>query len=280
VENPLAEYAAGRTGLGGRLRGLAGSDLAGRLALYAVSVLGTLAIWQYLSDNFLVKSLFPSPAVTARAAWELVTSAETPLWRDVGATCLRILAGFLAGSAVGVLAGMLMGAFAPVRSLLTPYVQFLRFVPPLAWLGPAVLWFGAGEETRIILVTYTTLFVVAINTMAGAASIPRDQVRMARAFGASRLQVFRRITVPGTVSYALTGMRLAMGNSFMTVVTAEMLGAEEGLGYILHSGRMFYRTDLIFVAIVLLGLLGLLADRLFQLVVIQKLAGKYQPGHR
>jgi NitT/TauT family transport system permease protein len=255
-------------------------DVLAQTALYGVSIVGTLAVWQYLSDHFLVKSLFPSPWTTWRAARELLVSPETPLWRDVTATCLRILAGFLIGSAAGVVAGMLMGAFIPVRNALAPYVQFLRFIPPLAWLGPAVLWFGSGEETRIILVTYTTLFVVALNTMAGAASIPRNQIRMAQAFGASRFQAFRRITVPGTVSYALNGMRLAMGNSFMTVVTAEMLGAEEGLGYILHSGRMFYRTDLIFVAIVLLGLLGLLADRLFQLVVIEKLARKYQPANR
>jgi NitT/TauT family transport system permease protein len=276
----IAGYAPERPSAGQRLRGGSGRELTWRLVLYAVSVVGVLAVWQYLSDHFLVKSLFPSPLTTARAAWELATSPETPLGRDVGVTCLRILAGFVIGSGLGVVAGMLMGAFVPVRQALTPYVQFLRFVPPLAWLGPAVLWFGTGEETRVLLVTYTTLFVVAINTMAGAASIPRDQVRMARAFGASRLQVFRRITVPGTVSYALTGMRLAMGNSFMTVVTAEMLGAEEGLGYILHSGRMFYRTDLIFVTIVLLGLLGLLADRFFQLVVVEKLAGKYQPATR
>lgn len=271
MDDSLAAYAPGR--LGPR-------DVLGRTALYAISIVGTLAVWQYLSDHFLVKSLFPSPWITWRAARELLTSAETPLWRDVAATCLRILAGFLIGSAVGVVAGTLMGAFVPVRNALAPYVQFLRFIPPLAWLGPAVLWFGSGEETRIILVTYTTLFVVALNTMAGAASIPPNQLRMARAFGATRLQVFRRITVPGTVSYALAGMRLAMGNSFMTVVTAEMLGAEEGLGYLLHSGRMFYRTDLIFVAIVLLGLLGLVTDRLFQLVVIQKLAWKYQPANR
>jgi NitT/TauT family transport system permease protein len=256
------------------------TDVLARVGLYGISIAGTLVAWQYLSDHFLVKSLFPSPWTTWRAARELLVSPETPLWRDVAATCLRILAGFLLGSAAGVVAGMLMGAFSPVRNALAPYVQFLRFIPPLAWLGPAVLWFGAGEETRIILVTYTTLFVVALNTMAGAASIPRDQVRMARAFGASRFQAFRRITVPGTVSHALTGMRLAMGNSFMTVVTAEMLGAEEGLGYLLHSGRIFYRTDLIFVAIVVLGLMGLLADRLFQLVVIERLAWKYQPANR
>src|SRR5262249_11307726 len=235
-------------------------------------------VWQYLSDHFLVRSLFPSPVATGRAGWELATSRETPLARDVGASGLRILTGFVLGSGLGVVAGMLMGAFVLVRRALSPYVPFLPSVPRLGWLGPAVLWSGPGEETRVLRVTYTTLFVVAINTRAGAASIPPDQVRMARAFGASRLQVFRRITVPGTVGHALTGMRLAMGNAFMTVVTAEMLGADEGLGYILHSGRMFYRTDLIFVAIRLLGLLGLLADRLFQVVVVEKLAGKYQPA--
>jgi NitT/TauT family transport system permease protein len=209
----------------------------------------------------------------------MLTNPRTPLLVDVGSTLMRLSWGFAIGSLIGIALGMLMVTSTAINYILTPYVFFLRFIPPLAWLGLALLWFGTGEMMKIILVVYGTLFIVLINTMAGALSVPQNQKRMARSFGANSLQVFWMIVVPSTIAYALTGMRLAMGYAFMTVVTAEMIGAEKGLGYILHTGRIYFQIPSIFVAIVLLGLLGLLIDRIF-LFIINKLAWKYQPGHR
>lgn len=112
---------------------------------------------------------------------------------------------------------------------------------------------------------YATIFIVLVNTMAGVAHVHRDRIRMAQAFGARPWQVFRYVTLPTSVPFIVTGMRIGMGNSFMTVIGAEMLAGNNGLGYLIYSSRIFFRSDVMFGTIVILGVLGLAADRLFDL---------------
>jgi NitT/TauT family transport system permease protein len=155
-------------------------------------------------------------------------------------------------------------------------VQFFRFVPAIAWLSPAIIWFGIGETSKVILIVYTTCFIVAISTIAGCESVNENKIRAARSLGANRWQEFAHVMVPATMASTLTGMRVAMGNSFMTIVAAEMLAAQTGLGFMINSARTFLDVPTIFVGIVTLGLLGLMADRLFA-VAIRLSAGKYFP---
>ena len=186
----------------------------------------------------------------------------------------RILAGFAIGSAAGVLLGLAMGAFAPVRRFLDPIVNFLRFIPPIAWLSPFLIWFGIGETTKVLLITYTVTFMVMLNTLAGIIAIPKNRIRVAQCLGASRLQIFAFVVVPACVAYILTGMRIAMGNAFVTIVTAEMIAAQAGLGYLILVSKNFGGTDLIFLGMITLGILGLLTDRLF-VMAIARYARRY-----
>jgi NitT/TauT family transport system permease protein len=112
-------------------------------------------------------------------------------------------------------------------------------------------------------------------TIAGVTGVHRDKVRAAMMFGATQWRIFRLVIVPSTVHYSLTGIRLAMGIAFMTVVAAEMLGADSGLGYVILSSRLWMATDRIFVGIIVLGLLGLLVDRLFYFL-IDRFAATYR----
>lgn len=229
---------------------------------YVASVVVVLGLWQYLSGRAVIPLLFPSPLSTLQVGLELTRKGQLPadLWASLG----RILAGFALGSAVGVILGLLMGAYRPVRLLFEPYLHFLRFLPALAWIPAVMLWLGTGEGAKIALLAYTTVFIVALNTMVGVSRVPRNQVRAARSFGAGRRQVFFLVTVPATVVYALTGMRLAMGNCFMTVVAAELVASDSGLGYLIFSSRQWMQTELAFVGIFVLGFLGLLADHAFR----------------
>ena len=230
---------------------------------YAASVLVVLGIWEYLSRRAIIPLLFPSPLSTLRIGLKLAGTGQ--LEADLWASLRRILAGFVLGSAVGVVLGVSMGASRWVRWVIEPYTNFLRFLPALAWIPAVMMWLGTGERAKIALLAYTTVFVVALNTMAGVARVPRNQVRAARSFGAGRLHVFFLVTIPATVSYMLTGMRLAMGNCFMTVVAAELVASDSGLGYLIFSSRQWMQTELAFVGIVVLGLLGLIADAAFQI---------------
>jgi NitT/TauT family transport system permease protein len=242
---------------------------------YGLGFVSLFVIW-HLAAVYLVGSvLFPPPSVVLAKGWTLTRSGV--LGEHLWASLQRILAGFLAGSLLGMPIGLAMGSFRPVRRLLEPYTEFLRFIPSVAMITVAVIWFGIGEGSKIFLIIYTTVFIVIINTAAGVSAIAPDKIRAAQSLGATPAQIFLHVALPATVPYILTGMRLAMANSFTTIVAAELIAANEGLGKMLWDGRMFMLVDDIFVSLVTLGLLGFAADRLFRWS-IYVFAGKYSPA--
>jgi len=245
------------------------------LALSALSIAAGFVVWQLTSTLVFHSILFPSAAKTAAAL--VTTTASGTLAKDLFATLYRVLAGFAIGSVAGALLGLVMGSVPVVRKFFEPYLNFFRFVTPIAWIAPATIWFGIGETSKLFLVVYATIFVVLVNTIAGVTHVHRDLVRMAQAFGGRGWQIFVYITLPATVPFILSGMRIAMGNSFMTVIGAELLAGNNGLGYLIYSSRVFFKSDVMFAAIVVLGTLGFAADRIFH-VAQQRLFWRYLPG--
>jgi len=242
---------------------------------YALGFASLFVLW-HLASIYLVSSvLFPPPAIVFRKAVILVRNGV--LLEHLWASVQRILVGFIAGSLLGIPIGLAMGSFRPVRQVLEPYTEFLRFIPSVAMITVAVIWFGIGEASKIFLIIYTTIFIVILNTAAGVSAIANNKIRAAQALGATRGQIFFHVALPATVPYILTGMRLAMANSFTTIVAAELIAANEGLGKMLWDGRMFMLVDDIFVSLVCLGLLGFAVDRMFRWS-IYTFAGKYSPA--
>jgi len=231
-----------------------------------------LVVWQVASTRWLPSVLFPTPLRTAEAWVALVREGVLPY--HVGVSLARITVGFLLGTLVGVPLGLCMGLFRPVLIVLEPYVQFFRFVPPVAWIIPAILWLGIGERSKIFLIFYTTVFLVLLNTMAGVASVAKNQIRSARCFGVTRWQLFLWVSLPATMPYVLTGMRIAMGNSFAAVVGAEFIAAQAGLGFLIIDSGTWMATDRMFAGMLTLGVLGIMADVLFRFVVARR-AGRY-----
>jgi NitT/TauT family transport system permease protein len=242
---------------------------------YLLGFASLFVIW-HLASRYLVSSvLFPPPGVVFAKAVTLLRTGV--LLEHLWASVQRILAGFIAGSLLGIPVGLAMGSFRPVRRVLEPYTEFLRFIPSVAMITVAVIWFGIGEASKIFLIVYTTIFIVIINTAAGVSAIAPNKIRAAQALGATRAQIFTHVALPATVPYILTGMRLAMANSFTTIVAAELIAANEGLGKMLWDGRMFMLVDDIFVSLVTLGLLGFVVDRMFRWSIFT-FAGKYSPA--
>ena len=242
---------------------------------HALGFASLFVLW-HLASIYLVSSvLFPPPAIVFRKAVILVRNGV--LLEHLWASVQRILIGFIAGSLLGIPIGLAMGSFRPVRQVLEPYTEFLRFIPSVAMITVAVIWFGIGEASKIFLIIYTTIFIVILNTAAGVSAIANNKIRAAQALGATRGQIFFHVALPATVPYILTGMRLAMANSFTTIVAAELIAANEGLGKMLWDGRMFMLVDDIFVSLVSLGLLGFAVDRMFRWS-IYTFAGKYSPA--
>lgn len=242
---------------------------------FLIGFASLFSTWYVMSMYVVQSVLFPNPVTVFIKAVELIKDGT--LIAHVAASLKRIFAGFLLGSLLGIPIGLAIGSFSLVRKVLEPWTDFLRFIPSVAMITIAVIWFGIGEESKIFLIIYTTIFVVILNSSAGVAAIAPNKIRAAQALGASKRQIFVLVALPATVPFILTGMRLAMANSFTTIVAAELISAQEGLGVMLWNGRMFMLVEEIFVALVTLGLLGFTADRLFRLAV-HRYAGRYAPA--
>ncbi len=232
--------------------------------IYAFSLFLFFVAWFALAART-TPLFFPSPLLVFRAFREMI--ADGTLWGHIGISLFRILTGWVVGSVLGIPLGLLMGDSRFIKNMLNPYVQFFRFIPPISFVTLSLIWFGMGETSKIVLIIYTTVFIVTINTIAGVMSVNPIHIQGALSLGANRFRIFTRVILPSTIPFLLTGMRLAMGNSFMTIVSAEMIAADKGLGFLIFTSRLFMQTERIFVGIISLGILGFLVDSAFRLAI-------------
>ncbi|BCJ64056.1 ABC transporter permease [Polymorphospora rubra] len=239
-----------------------------RVGLSVLSVLLGIAIWDLVSRNYTAFFL-PSPMLTWQGAVELVQDGT--LWSSISASSTRILTGWALGVVIGVPVGLLMGCVPWLRLMLDPYIQFFRFVPPIAFVTLAIIWLGPGEASKVALIFYTTVFIVALNTLAGVLSVDELRLRAARALGANPVRTLVSVVLPSTVPHVVTGARLAMGNSFLTIVSAEIVAAQSGLGSLIWTARNYAKTEWVFVGIIALGLLGYLFDWILRVVTSKSL---------
>ncbi|RFC74547.1 ABC transporter permease [Streptomyces sp. AcE210] len=261
------------TGVGPRVRrprGTAGAGARGLriIGLYTLSVLVGLGVWQLLAMKY-GSSLLASPKATASAADEL--ARDGTLAKSVIASSRRILIGWGLGIVVGVPVGLLVGQIRTVRQLLEPYIEFFRFIPPVAFVTLAVVWLGIGESSKVVLIFYTAVFIITLNTSAGVLAVNESKLRAAASLGANRRQILQRIVLPSTVPYIVTGARLAMGNSFLTIVSAEIVASQVGLGSLIWTSRNYGRIDWVFVGIITLGILGFVYDRVLRIIAVRVL---------
>ena len=130
-----------------------------------------------------------------------------------------------------------------------------------------MLWFGIGEVSKYFIIIYATLIIVLLNTAAGVSRTPATRIRAARCLGANEYQVFLKVVLPSAVPYVLTGMRVALGFSFMGIVAAELIGAREGLGFLIMNSQLLLQTEQLFVGLLSLGVVGAIIDRVFRIVL-------------
>lgn len=220
-----------------------------------------LILWQ-VASNFNSPDFLPSPGKTLQGLEEIFKKGL--LWEDIVISMRRVAIGWLRGLVIAIPIGLLVGRFKIVRWLVEPFINFFRFVPAIGFLTLFLMWFGVGEESKLVLITYATIFPVTINTIAGVTGIDPVKYQAAQSLGASQLQVFFTVTIPGAIPNIFTGIRLGLSGAIISIVAAEMLAASEGLGYLIYTSRLYYRTDWIFVGIVTLGLIGFILDKILR----------------
>lgn len=241
------------------------SGLIYRLFMAAVSVALLIAAWSLFARLFAYPDLVPSPSETFGTGAGMLLNGE--LLSHVGVSLQRVLVGYAVGCLSGVLIGALMGRIRMVAQLADPLLQLARPISPVALVPLSIIWFGIGDMSRYFIIFYGVVIIMIINTAAGVASTPRIRMNAARCMGAKRWQIFYRVVIPSAVPYILTGMRVALGFAFMGIVAAEMIAAQSGIGYLIMQSRMLLRTDIMFVGLVTLGIVGALIDGAFKLAI-------------
>lgn len=258
-----------------RTRSLFAHFVAGsaRAWIGAASVLLAVATWQGVVTTGLVPGdLVPPPTSVWLAFVDILRDGyrDTTLAEDIGATLGRSLAGFGLAAFLGVPFGLWLGTSRRASAAFGWIVQFMRPLPPLSFLVLLILWLGLGEAPKIALLTMTAFPIIASASQSAVRGVPVLQVAVARSLGATPWQVFRHVVMPASLPMIFTGLNIALAATFSTVVAAELLAANDGLGWMVLSASKFLRNDVIMVGIVLLGLLGMALSR-FLLLLDQRL---------
>lgn len=235
--------------------------------LNVLSIAGGVAIWWALAVNGFQ---FPTPPEVVTAAARLW--GDGLLQQDVLASLGRVLAGFLLGSAAAIPVGFLMGWYTVARGVFEPWIQFFRTIPPLALLPLVLVLLGIGEVPKVFVIFLAAFLACVISTYQGVVSVDRTLINAARVLGAKDGTIFAKVVVPASTPFILVGMRVGLGSSWATLVAAELLASQAGLGYRMQQAQYYYDLATIFVGIVAIGVLGLVMDRLL-LLAEAKLTG-------
>ena len=227
------------------------------------SVAGLLLAWQVLVQAGRINPIFlPAPLSVLAAMWEMTRSGELP-WA-VLVSLNRVVQGFVYGALIGIVLGLLAGAIRWVEDLLDPWVAAVYPIPKSALFPLFLLWFGLGNTSKIVTIAVGVLFLVLVNTITGVRSINPVLLKAARDLGASRLQIFTKVILPGALPNIFTGLRLGAGMALILVFITEIEATKAGLGFLLWEAFQLMDTRHVFVGVVTFGLLGVATTWLLQ----------------
>jgi NitT/TauT family transport system permease protein len=226
-----------------------------------IALLLVVAAWQVAGGTGLVNPLFlPTPSAIARAIYELAASGA--LWHHLSWSLLRIGAGWSLGTIAGIGVGFSIGLFSLARSVGITFISALFPIPKIALLPLLILWLGIGEEPKIATIALGVFFSTAISVYSGVDAVPRNLIRMAQSFNVPFATIVRRVIWPGALPAILAGFRITASIALLLVVSAEMIGAEYGIGaFVLQAGNLM-QTDQLLAGVVILSLFGLAVGRL------------------
>ncbi|MDR0563634.1 MAG: ABC transporter permease [Azoarcus sp.] len=222
-----------------------------------------LGFWQMLSSFELVDSfMLPSPWNVCQALASMAVDGS--LWENLLASLKRVAAGYLLACVAGLSLGLICGWWRRISDLIRPVLEALRPIPPLAWVPIAILWFGLGDAAAYFLVFLGCVFPIFLATFTAVRSLDRDQLNAAMCLGARPCLLLRDVLVPASLPIVMPGLRLALGIGWMCVVTAELIAAETGLGYLIQQSRMLFQIQNVVAGMVAIGAIGYLMSAVLE----------------
>ncbi len=226
--------------------------------------------WAMWAIGFVDAGLLPSPQEVFRQFIKL--TVEKQLWLDVLLSARRVLIGVVCGLVIAIPVAFLLGWYPAVRRFIDPVINFFRALPPIALIPLVIVYFGIGEPARVSVLIYAAFFAGVIVIYEGIKLLPPIYVRVSQALGASDFEIFRRVVIPATLPHVLTAFRVAVGVCWTTLVAAELVAAERGLGAVIVNGQNYFQVPTIFVGIIMIGAVALVMDMLIRAVTARLLS--------
>jgi NitT/TauT family transport system permease protein len=239
-----------------------------RIVRGAIGVAVLLAFWQIMSVAYGLQQILPPPSAVSKTILDTLTLSNERwlygpnIYQHLAASFTRAVLGFSAAAAFAIPLGLILGRSRAAREYVDPVIRSLYPIPGIAWIPLAILWFGLGNAAVIFVVFIAEFFPLYFNTEAGARSINPLLVDAARCFGAKRLTLFRRVILPASIPYIITGMRIALGGAWRMIVAGEMLASQSGIGSVLIESRFQFRATDLMMAMILISIVGYTTERL------------------
>ena len=234
-----------------------------------ITVFVLIALWALITNMGWVKPLFlPSPQAVFEQFYDYLTGRanDKPLWQHFTASMFRVFSAFILACITAIPVGIAMGMSRVARGIFDPPLEFYRPLPPLAYLPLIIIWFGIDELPKVLLIFLSCFAPLALAARAGMRSASQEQINAAYSMGASYWQVVRHVILPSALPEILIGMRIAIGFGWTTLVAAEMVAANMGLGQMVLNASNFLRTDIVVMGIIVIGVVAYMFDLLMRWV--------------
>jgi ABC-type nitrate/sulfonate/bicarbonate transport system permease component len=249
----------------------------------AMGVIFVLVVWQVMAVAYNLQQILPPPLSVLRTIFSTLTLNYEQRWlygpniyEHLLASFTRAITGFSIAAAAAIPLGLLVGRSRTVREYVDPVIRSLYPIPGIAWIPLAILWFGLGNTAVIFVVFIAEFFPLYFNTEAGARNINPVLVDAARCFGAKRLTLLRRVILPASIPYIITGMRIGLGGAWRMIVAGEMLASQSGIGSILMESRYQFRATDLMMAMILISVVGYLTERVIVGTLERKTTEKWE----
>ncbi len=224
-----------------------------------------IALWSLVSGLELIDTIFlPTPLAVLKYA--LKTAKEGVLWSNMGISVYRITLGFILAVILGVPVGIAAGTFKPIEAIVRPVSEFVRYMPVPAFVPLIMVWVGIGESAKITVIFIGTFFQLVLMVADDARSVPDDLLNASYTLGTDTKTAITKVLIPAMMPRLMETLRMMIGWAWTYLVSAELVAASSGLGYSILKAQRFVKTDAIFSGIIIIGLLGLITDRIFAIV--------------
>ena len=224
----------------------------------AISLLCAVALWLFVSAE--LPAVFAPPAEVWAAFVERATSGT--LWAHTWASLSRVLTGFGLAFVTSIPVAFLMAWYDPFRHIIEPWIQFIRNIPPLAYVFLLIAWLGIGNESKVAVIFIASFLVQVVTIYQGIKGVDTTLIKAARVLGAKQSDIFFKVTIPATTPFILVAARLGLSTSLTTLMASEIVGGDRGLGMMIQQASGYYQMDVVLLGIIMLGIIGILFEKI------------------